>query len=103
MRKTKKSILYDFIQFSNLESFTLGNALYVIDGGFLLHRVMWQFNLTFNQIIKLFLSYKTKHFGTNVVIVFDGNKESSTSTKNMERKRRVKILQWTFYFMKIWF
>ncbi|KAL4100763.1 hypothetical protein QTP88_020794 [Uroleucon formosanum] len=89
-RKTKKSILYDFIQSSNLESFTLGNALYVIDGGFLLHRVMWQLNLTFNQIFQLYLSYIRKHFGTNAVIVFDGYNESSTSTKNMERNRRVK-------------
>lgn len=73
----------------NLESFTLGNALHVIDEGFPF-RNMWQLNLTFNQIFQLYLSYTTKHFGTNAVLVFDGYNESSTSTKNMERNRRVK-------------
>lgn len=90
MRKTKKSILYDFIQSSKIDNFTLGDALYVIDGGFLLHRVMWQLNLTFSQIFQLYLTYITKHFGTNAVIVFDGYDKSSTSTKNVERSRRVK-------------
>jgi len=90
-RKTKKSILYDFIQSSKLVNFTLGDALYVIDGGFLLHRVMWQLNLTFSQIFQLYLTYITNNFGTNAVIVFDGYDKSSTSTKNMERSRRVKI------------
>lgn len=51
---------------------------------------MWQLNLTFNQIFQLYLSYITKHFETNTVIFFDGYNENSTSTKNMERNRRVK-------------
>lgn len=84
MRKIKKSILYDFIQSSKLDNFTLGDALYVIDGG------MWQLNLTFSQIFQLYLTYITNNFGTNAVIVFDDYDKSSTSTKNMERIRRIK-------------
>lgn len=61
MRKTKKSILYDFIQSSKLESFTSVNVLYVIDGGFLLHRVIWQliFNFQSNFSTVLVLYNKT--------------------------------------------
>lgn len=36
------------------------------------------------------MSFVTKYFGTNTVIVFDGYNESSKNTKNTERNRRVK-------------
>jgi len=44
---------------------------YVVDGGFLLHRVIWQINHTFEKILQLYVSYIEKHFGKKVSIVFE--------------------------------
>ena len=49
MRKTKKSSLYE--AFSPLCDIELGDTLYVVDGGFLRHRVVWHQHENFTTII----------------------------------------------------
>jgi len=73
LRKTNKSTL----------SKQLGKALdtslqvelpqmFVVDGGCLLHRVVWAQTGTYHDIIKQYLSYVQKHYGFACTIVFDG-------------------------------
>lgn len=65
--------------------------MHVIDGGFLLHKVIWQKNDTIELIIEKYLSFIRTHFSNNSCIVFDGypeNENSTTSTKAAERLRR---------------
>lgn len=49
MRKTKKSVLYDYIEPIEDTNVELNCKTYVVDGGFLLHRVIWQINQTFEK------------------------------------------------------
>ena len=49
MRKTQKSAIYDCFQSVNIEIDNT-NATYIIDGGYLLHRVVWDREETFNNI-----------------------------------------------------
>jgi len=88
LRKTKKSSLYDILQPIPLESINITNAKYVIDGGFLLHRVIWQMRQTFELICESYITYVEKHFGTDVNIVFDGYENNAKSIKSSERQRR---------------
>jgi len=53
MRKTKKSALYDYIKRMENTNVELNYKTYVVDGGFLLHRVIWQINQTFEKICQL--------------------------------------------------
>src|SRR6218665_2975989 len=59
----------------------------VIDGGYLLHAVIWPPDATYDKICKLYVSYMRHHFGSNTVVVFDGY-ESSNSTKAAEQQRQ---------------
>jgi len=60
----------------------------VIDGGFLLHRVVWHQNETFEAICAAYINYVSKHFGSNCIIVFDGYSNLRNSVKTMEQTRR---------------
>jgi len=88
MRKTNKSSLY-----SNFEQVTLpmdNNMKYVIDGGYLLHRVVWNTNDSVNNILEKYVNFVRHHY-PNSTIVFDGYPEDGTfSTKSAERSRRIK-------------
>ena len=87
MRKTQKSALYQCLQPVDVE-INSENVTYVIDGGFLLHRVIWQQNDTFLCVINRYVAYIQKHFGANVVVVFDGYDDNSKNIKAMEQSRR---------------
>lgn len=51
MRKTTKSTLYECFQPTNIE--LSSNFIHVVDGGYFLHRVIWQQQETFNKILYL--------------------------------------------------
>lgn len=70
---------------SNQESF-------VIDGGFLSHKVVWNRNLSFNYIAKKYIKYVQEQFGFSASIVFDGYLDDPNVTlpKPWERLRRIK-------------
>ncbi|XP_065213981.1 uncharacterized protein LOC135841104 [Planococcus citri] len=88
MRKTSKSNLFKFFpaltKVPNLE-----NATYVIDGGFLLHRVLWIGNSTYGELCDKYVEY-VQTFGSDVMVVFDGYEDTKNSTKNAEHLRRLK-------------
>lgn len=71
MRKTRKSSLFDVFEAVDIEV-DLENLIYIIDGGMLLHRVVWHQNDSFTCICEKYITYVHKHFGKDVIIVFDG-------------------------------
>lgn len=96
MRKTPKS---QFIQnFKNLLDDSLfkldflQDAVYVIDGGFLLHRVVWNKNDSVSFILQKYVNYIKSHYSKNTTIVFDGYPDTANTlhTKSAERIRRSK-------------
>ena len=91
MRKTQKSVLYD--QFLALPKPLLddSNLIHVIDGGFLLHKVLWHINDAIEVALKKYVDYVSKHFSKNSVIVFDGYPDMTKSvhTKTVKRMRRM--------------
>jgi len=116
MRKTKKSVFYDLfypvvdVSFENAvyvidggfllhrvvwqtrEIFSsILNTVYVIDGGFLLHRVVWQTREIFSSILNKYVEYVKKYCNIGATVVFDGYPDDKTkSTKSVERYRREK-------------
>lgn len=83
--KTKKSIMYDIFEECEDEDI---ECTHVIDGGFLLHRVVWQQNQSFASICTSYITYVRKHYGSNSVIVFDGYSVNTGNTKQAEQQRR---------------
>lgn len=91
MRKSKKSAMFNL--FSPIEeNVTEGDVLYVIDGGHLLHKVVWRKGDTYRDICNKYIHYIRKNFGDSVKVVFDGYPEAAAdrSTKTSERLRRLK-------------
>ncbi|CAH0757850.1 unnamed protein product [Diatraea saccharalis] len=87
MRKTKKSSLYDL--FESFQSIPNTNdKCYVIDGGYLLHKVIWQKGMSFRSICDRYVHYVTKTFGITSIVVFDGYGNIEMNIKNAERARR---------------
>ncbi|GBN12143.1 hypothetical protein AVEN_238454-1 [Araneus ventricosus] len=64
------------------------NLYFVLDGGSLIHRVVWPKEDTFGDVYTTYMSYIKKHYGDEVTVVFDGYIESSINTKVIERQRR---------------
>jgi hypothetical protein len=89
MRKCVKSSLYKaFKQCS--DDINFGNAMYVIDGGYLLHRVVWNRCKSFSSICNNYVAFVRSNYTSNAIIVFDGYPEDIVhrSTKYVERFRR---------------
>ena len=73
LRKADKSVLARELKKSlKADSTPTEPKKYVIDGGWLLHRVKWQKGFLYSEIINQYVDYVTRHYGVNVVIVFDG-------------------------------
>ncbi|XP_043269016.1 uncharacterized protein Nepl16 isoform X1 [Venturia canescens] len=88
MRKTAKSAFYSNFN-TTQEIVTSGSITYVVDGGFFLHKLVWQNNTTIKSIISNYVSYASKHYTKNSFIVFDGYPDDETlTTKSVERSRR---------------
>lgn len=88
MRKTPKSQLYKmFRPFIQSESL-LSSCTYVVDGGWLLHSVLWPHSKTYGDIFHVYMSYVVKHFGTNATIIFNGYNNELIGVKSYERYRR---------------
>ncbi|XP_071642214.1 uncharacterized protein [Temnothorax longispinosus] len=88
MRKSKKSDLYKSLTPMAADQFTLTGSRVIIDGGFLLHRVVWSLGNTYTDIFKTYEAYIRKHYGFNCIVVFDGYGDDSLGAKNYERMRR---------------
>ncbi|KYM98809.1 hypothetical protein ALC62_10473 [Cyphomyrmex costatus] len=87
MRKNKKSALMNvFPVFGN--DLPDGDKKFIIDGGFLLHRVVWNINTTYKTICMTYVNYVKKYYGNNCIVVFDGYDNTSNNTKASEQYRR---------------
>jgi len=69
---------------------------YIIDGGFLLHRVIWQQNDTFHCIIDRYVDYIQGYFGSNIIVVFNEYNSNSKNIKALEQLRRTAALSGSF-------
>jgi len=92
MRKSSKSTLYSLFSHVTdtvMTEVTSSDVCYVIDGGFLLHKVVWKKGETFLSISERYVQYIETHY-RHLVIVFDGYPEniSKMSTKTADRLRR---------------
>lgn len=92
MRKGTKSSLYK--AFTPTEQTDLNDTKYVIDGGFLLHRVKWRHGQTYAEICSSYVSYVKSNYKSSAIVVFDGYPdEACGSTKRLERLRRAQRKQ----------
>ncbi|GBM73674.1 hypothetical protein AVEN_177728-1 [Araneus ventricosus] len=93
MRKGTKSSLFEAFTPTKIDVFQGKNNFVVVDGGNLLHKVVWQRNMNFGDITKSYLTYLQTHYGSNVAAVFDGylSDVNGKSTKSAERIRRANL------------
>ena len=88
MRKTQKSALGDLLKgFVDHYSTIPENSIYVIDGGYLLHKVIWSTPSSYGDISQMYITYVLKHYGVGTTVVFDGYSDV-ISTKVVEQSRR---------------
>ena len=89
MRKCVKSSMYKAFKVHSGD-INFGDTMYVIDGGHLLHRVIWHRGESFSSICNNYVTYVRSKYKSNVIIVFDGYPEDAAnrSTKYAERFRR---------------
>ncbi|CAG9760005.1 unnamed protein product [Ceutorhynchus assimilis] len=87
LRQGTKSLLFkefDALLATPISS-TEQNAIYIVDGGFLLqvlHKVLWQKPTTFHQICDKYINYAKHNYGQDCVVVFDGYNLNRFSTKD---------------------
>ena len=88
-RKANKPVLADAIWSLTKESQTAGpsgSVHFVLDGGALLHRVIWPRGSTYHAICPLYIQYIQRRY-PQATIVFDGY-EDGPSTKDCTHQRR---------------
>lgn len=74
MRKSQKSLMYQMFKNTDI-NMELKNYTCVVDGGYLLHRVVWPSNQTFGYICDTYESYVKEHYGEKSIIVLMGMKK----------------------------
>ena len=88
MRKPIKSALSILLKgFVSYKSNIPEKCLFVLDGGHLLHTVIWPVLSTYGDVCQSYISHILKHYGTGTTVVFDGY-SNATSTKVVEQRRR---------------
>ena len=88
MRKPTKSSLGNILKsYTEPHANIPGNAVFVVDGGHLLHTVVWPEGGTYRDVCNAYITYTQNHFGGGSTIVFDGY-ASKNSTKECEHRRR---------------
>ncbi|ELU12774.1 hypothetical protein CAPTEDRAFT_192602 [Capitella teleta] len=88
IRKTNKSIFGQLLksQTEAIDHYPV-NSTFTVDGGYLLHVVLWPTHATYDEICRGYTSFVLRHFG-NAIVVFDGY-ETTLSTKTTEQNRRM--------------
>ena len=65
--------------------------MHVLDGGSLIHRMVWHRNDSYEQICMNYVQYIRRHYGNNSTVVFDGYPTDAASRNtNAEIYRRSK-------------
>ncbi|GBM41909.1 hypothetical protein AVEN_13626-1 [Araneus ventricosus] len=89
MRKGTKSSLYTSFSPITEDVKPEGSQYVVVDGGHLLHKIMWRQQDTFGAIIDRYVQYLNNKYGQDIAVIFDGYPDDDKkSTKNCERLRR---------------
>ena len=91
MRKSKESAMLDlFLPISDEVTDANIKPCYVIDGGFLLHKIAWKKGELFSFILDRYVKYVKNTYKGDIAVVFDGYSEDiqKRSTKAAERLRR---------------
>ncbi|GBM04554.1 hypothetical protein AVEN_93957-1 [Araneus ventricosus] len=93
MRKGTKSFLFSAFTPTKIDAIQGKNNFVVVDGGHLLHKVVWQRNMNFGDIAKSYLTYLQTHYESNVAVVFEGypSDVNGKSIKSAERIRRANL------------
>lgn len=73
-----KSATYDCFQSINAE---VDCTYWLIDGGYLLHHVLWDREETINVIFLKYVQYLRRHFGHTVTVVFEDYSDRKKSMK----------------------
>ncbi|GBN93401.1 hypothetical protein AVEN_248619-1 [Araneus ventricosus] len=91
--KRECEFLFSVFTPTKIDAIQSKNNFVVVDGGHLLHKVVWQRNMNFGDIAKSYLTYLQIHYGPNVAVVFDGypSDVNGKSTKSAERIRRANL------------
>ncbi len=86
--QANKSVLADALWKMTSNQFTepTGTMQFVLDGGALLHRILWPRGVTYGRICQLYTDYVAKKYGKPSV-VFDGYQDG-LSTKDATHLRR---------------
>lgn len=92
MRKNNKADFYDSFKPQDKPPI-FKDSFIIIDGGFLLHRVVWNRNSTYGKVCDQYINYIRNDYATNnntCMIYFDGYPKNinEKGTKNVERIRR---------------
>ena len=92
MRKNSKSSLCQALEIDKYVHRVHNTAsVIVIDGGHLLHTVIWPSLLNYQQILDIYVQYLKRHYShMRVIVVFDGYGLNQT-TKYVEHQRRTAI------------
>jgi len=91
MRKANKSLLGKELK-ANAKACASSNktSAFVIDGGWLVHKVKWQSCCTYAELAELYVNYVGRHFGHRVTVVFDGYGNEPTIKDHEHTRRSVK-------------
>src|SRR6266516_7616079 len=87
LRKETKSSMVNAFQSQEGNLDLPSNTHFVLDGGNLLHCVVWPKPATFGQILDLHTTHVESHYGKDCAVVFDGYPDTET-TKRAEQERR---------------
>lgn len=72
MRGSNKSDLYKYLNKTTYAKKDFTDVRFVIDGGYLLHKVVWPKTCTFQEVFEVYESFIVKHYSSDATIVFDG-------------------------------
>ena len=88
MRKSAKSALGNMVKTMVTCQKAIPDAsIFVLDGGHLLHAVVWPKPATYQEVCETYKSYILSRYNSGVTVVFDGY-AGPISTKSVEQKRR---------------
>ena len=65
---------------------------FIVDGGFLLHKVKWFVSATYGDVALHYCNYVKTHYGSEVVVIFDGY-DTGASVKDPEHVMRAQEKQ----------
>ncbi|GBO09407.1 hypothetical protein AVEN_87148-1 [Araneus ventricosus] len=89
MRKGTKSSLYTSFSPITEDVKPEGSQYVLVDGGHLLHKIVWRQQATFGAIADRYVQYLNNKYGQDIAVIFYGfPDDDKKSTKNYERLQR---------------